>query len=515
MGGNLHKRTVETLATGLPVALFALFCMTTFFTATSLRGQQEKKEPPPGGPQPPAKTGTNEQDSTKKQPTSSSTSNVTDETKALLTSPDARLVAVFKCASFQTPKEKDKKLVRDSTGCPLETPVEFDTTARSKRLADVLAKTVSQPLKDGQNRDTDLAKAIAKLMSLSYRGERLFRDKDSYALVHLVDRQGAVGQARDAADETRAEAKKTTKSDAGKKHEPLDRWILARRTRKGITLSEQRRLMGAKAMQVIFVHVNATVLPKQEPIDVYGDISYRAVIKERLPLNLSHLLGLLQVIAGLQASAEEKPVAFMGFGPLDEVGVPSDVTVFAVEPDQAQSLAIIGQPGKFDNEGNYWWDVSVAVPVNKLSLLDYSEQDKAFLPETINKQSVYGLVNVFWPMDLKSNTWRSYLPRAAGGLGLTGRPGETLFIGGTWGIPQLQFFVGSAFANHRYLPPGADPSNGASYKQRYSSRLTYGINIPVVSAIKKLTSKKDDGSTAGGTGATGGTGGDKGGGKKQ
>jgi hypothetical protein len=53
----------------------------------------------------------------------------------------------------------------------------------------------------------------------------------------------------------------------------------------------------------------------------------------------------------------------------------------------------------------------------------------------------------------------------------------------------LQFFVGSGFANHNVLKAGADPSVATNYSQRYSSRLTYGINIPVLSAIKQLAAK--------------------------
>jgi hypothetical protein len=103
---------------------------------------------------------------------------------------------------------------------------------------------------------------------------------------------------------------------------------------------------------------------------------------------------------------------------------------------------------------------------------------------------VYGLVNVYpFPVDIKEGNMRWLVPRIIGGLGLTGRPGENFLIGGAWGIPQLQFFVGSGFANQRVPRAGANPASGDNFEQRYASRLTYGINVPVFSALKKLATK--------------------------
>jgi hypothetical protein len=66
--------------------------------------------------------------------------------------------------------------------------------------------------------------------------------------------------------------------------------------------------------------------------------------------------------------------------------------------------------------------------------------------------------------------------------------------GGAWGLPQLQCFVGSGFAAHREPKPGTDSTSGMDFTQKYSSRLTYGINIPVLSALKKMSSAaKGDG----------------------
>jgi hypothetical protein len=214
------------------------------------------------------------------------------------------------------------------------------------------------------------------------------------------------------------------------------------------------------------------------------------VIEPKLAANVERLLSVFKLAGALQtkaSSAEERTVGYMGFGLLHNVAVPSDVSVFGVAPNGSAAPSLIATPRKYDNEGKSLWDISVAVPLNKISLVEYSEENRTYFPKQINKQSVYALFNIYpWPVDIKNGTLRYILPRAIAGLGLTGRPGETFLVGGSWGFRELQFFVGSGFANHRTLTSGADPSNPLSYQQRYSSRLTYGLNIPVAAAIKKV-----------------------------
>lgn len=326
-----------------------------------------------------------------------------------------------------------------------------------------------------------LAKAVASLMGSSVTtagGTTPIWDRQhvKYPLVHLVKY-----------------SKGTT--------EPVvhDKWIQATAGKNGIIeLNDSLHIPGVRSIALVFIHLDAplsgTTRDKAAVTAQYGNISYRAVIAKKLPVNLQNLIALLKLAAGsLEAeSAAPAPVSFVGFGVMTNVDVPSDVTVFGVRLSDQSKL--IGQSQKYDNEGKYWWDVSVAVPVNKITLLDYSSDNGGvFTPKTINKQSVYGVVNLYpVPVDLKYGNARWLMPRALLGIGLTGRPGENFMVGGAWGFPQLQFFVGSAFANHQVLPAGADPKSGASYTQGYASRLTFGINVPVLAAIKKLASAKDD-----------------------
>jgi hypothetical protein len=69
------------------------------------------------------------------------------------------------------------------------------------------------------------------------------------------------------------------------------------------------------------------------------------------------------------------------------------------------------------------------------------------------------------------------------GVGITGTLGHNFMVGGSLGASFLQFFVGSEFARREM----ALESGGV--EKHYRSHLTYGINIPVLSALQKLKAK--------------------------
>jgi len=371
-----------------------------------------------------------------------------------------------------------------------------DDSCLNKTLLDPIAKNFNAALLGPDGKDSSgLAKAVKAFLDAPIQapdGSKTVWDRKAakYALVHLV------------------------KYDAkGAAH---DKWLLATAGKSSVELSESLHIPGAHTIALVFVHLNEVVNvadPKNIKVDEVlpqvSNISYRAIVEKKLPINVQNLLALLRLSAGiLQDKTVQAPVGVVGFGVITHVAVPSDVTVFGVRLSDTSSK-LIGQSQKYDNEGKYWWDASVAVPVNKLTLLDYSSDNGGlFTPKTINKQSIYGIINLYPDLvDLKYGNRRWLLPRAIAGIGLTGRPGENFIFGGAWGIQQLQFFVGSAWANHRVLLPGSDPKTGSSYTQRYSSQLSFGINVPVLSAIKKMAgsgksnSGNDLASAAGGTAA--------------
>jgi hypothetical protein len=361
-------------------------------------------------------------------------------TDALLSSPDAREVPRTTC-------------VAPDTGCPL-------TTAQVAAMSNGLIG----PLQKADGTDSALSAEVKELLAQSYKDTPLWDKRAPAVAVHLVD-ESTPGKVR-------------------------DRWLLATRAGKNIDLSEGRRIYGAKTIGLVYVHFNIMAVSPAAAADAFSDLSYRVVIKKKIPDNINNLLALLKfAVAQGQAGVTAVPVSLLGFGTVTGVGVPSDVTFFGVRTG-VNKLA--GSAVQFDNEGKYWWDMSVAVPVTKLSMLDYSQDTNTVVPKQINKQSVYATFNLFpVPVDTKSGNTRFFVPRVILGIGLTGRPGENVLVGGAWGFQYLQFFAGAAFANQNVPAGSTPPASGADLTQKYKSSFAFGLNVPVVSALKQLTSSSN------------------------
>jgi len=372
-----------------------------------------------------------------------------EEPNPLLTDPDAVEVATYRCSEFDPQ-------------CPLK-PAD----------AKLMVEHFQQPLADGTGADTELATAVRAVLAAQRNTAPIWDPETKYAAVHLVDLNKTGGAVH-------------------------DRWILAARNKGKVELSTKRRLLGTHRLSVIFVYINAEA-PKadksknepQEPLvkSAYNDVSYRAVVKGKRSVAFEHLLAVLRLAGAGQADDSTVNAAFIGYGNMTNIHTPSDVSIVGV---RTAEMKVVGQTVKFDNEGKSVWDASVAVPVNKLSLLEYEEENGTFYPKQINKQSIYGVVNLYpVPVDLKEGKARWIVPRLIGGLGFTGRPGENILAGVALGLPEFQIFVGRSFTNHRVPANGQDPSNGANLKQEYDKAWSFGINVPVVSALKKMTAQTD------------------------
>ncbi|HYP08119.1 MAG TPA: hypothetical protein VER03_17940 [Bryobacteraceae bacterium] len=374
-------------------------------------------------------------------------------------------------AAIATLKAKIARLEAKPPVCPL-----------TEALSQDLKRHFHQPLMQTDGKPSPLAVALTTLLKGSFGAEPVAPPDIDDIIIHLVDRQGAAAAARSQRGEAAAEGKAAAVL--------ADAWILARRKGDGFSFTKKARIFGSRRIALVFVHLNAITAATEPAEDRYADVSYRAIVQGKLPINVSRLLGILDLAGALQSKALDRTVAYMGLGVLNDVAVPSDVTVFGVDISGTEPPRLIASPKKYDNEGKYFWDVSLAVPVNKISLVEYSEENRTYFPKQINKQSVYALINIYpWLVDIKGGRLQYILPRAVAGFGLTGRPGENFLLGGSWGIQELQFFVGSGFANQRALIPGADPNLGTSYQQRYASRLTYGLNIPIIGAVNWAKAK--------------------------
>ena len=349
-------------------------------------------------------------------------------------------------------------------------------------MSEVLADRFDDTLLTGQGASTALITTLEDLLKASYGNDAIWPVGVSYAIVHLVKFSGDTHR---------------------------DRWLLFNRSKGKVTASSDTRIMGSKRVAVVFVHLGVDVTTQKleeletegvrkvaktaiAPLDaasaLYANVEYRAIAKPKLPINIQRLLGLLKIAAGL-AQGEERLATYHGHARLRRVHrhAGSQRPHGLRRARRRHATGIWHDRSPTTTKASDFWDASVAVPINKITLLDYDEENGTFTPKVINKQSIYGVIDIYpFPVDIKAGAMRWFVPRAMVGIGMTGRPGENFLLAGAFGIKEFQVFIGSAFANQRVLKPGTDPANGENYTQRYASRLAYGINVPVLSALKKL-----------------------------
>lgn len=293
-------------------------------------------------------------------------------------------------------------------------------------------------------------------------------------------------------------------------------------------ISNSKRLYGKSSYAILYFHLQRKVGDKTAPVEDVPEgkqteaelaaqkvananaeaaagrfdfssleVRYYSIVKAKLSQSLLHLLELLKLattVATGQAAAKTKtaPVRVSYYGVGIDQGIPKtcDITALPTELIGAK-LELRGQKLVIDNEGKAFWDISVGVPATKLTALEYSETTARFDPKAVNKQTIFGLVNLFYPMDLKGQAKeRGVLRlleflhlRALAGLGVTGRPGDRLFIGGGIGIKQLQIFAGTAFVSSQVTV-------GTKLETRLRSQFSMGVNIPVGAAVRAITPAK-------------------------
>jgi hypothetical protein len=154
------------------------------------------------------------------------------------------------------------------------------------------------------------------------------------------------------------------------------------------------------------------------------------------------------------------------------------------------------------NEGLYWWDVSVGIPFKGISQVQYDSSGTGQItPRNVSKSNAYGFVVLApWKEDIVSPPSLG-IPHILVGLPLTGKVLNSPFIGfgETFNLSKLpsvgpklskvvpfgiRFYAGLV-ENKQFLPasgPGAAPPH------HWVGHLQYGIEFSVKDIANKLTS---------------------------
>ena len=151
------------------------------------------------------------------------------------------------------------------------------------------------------------------------------------------------------------------------------------------------------------------------------------------------------------------------------------------------------------DEPKAWWDVSVAVPVSKVSAVQYSSVNNTVSPATVNRQNAFAMLDIFIPEKDLVGTHYSLIPHPLVGVSMGSKPLQSWLLAGAIGFTFGELYVGANLLKQQSLTGGvaagstATPTQlTAAISKGFQPHFNVGINISVkaaFSAIKNATAK--------------------------
>lgn len=259
--------------------------------------------------------------------------------------------------------------------------------------------------------------------------------------------------------------------------------------------TDAKRLYGAKYVYFLFVHLN--VRPSSHPYTA----RYEFEITKKTPSNIEAIFLLAQLAASPGALTTEEPKNVWG-GRRVEIGLqPSDITIsprYVTDASSANRGNELANAQTFDNEGKHYWDVSLAIPIKKISELQFDSTNSTVTPSKIATTNAFGVLNLYLPsVDLKGTSY-SYIPHPIAGVALSHQPLHKILIGGAVGLHYAQLYAGALLVKQQHLAglqtgsPATSSQVASASHYEYDTQFTVGINLPVRTAIDALkkSSKK-------------------------
>jgi hypothetical protein len=312
-----------------------------------------------------------------------------------------------------------------------------------------------------------IASTLGKTFPETYRP----RDERVYVLAHILRWSNPVIPA------DKADAEQQVQHSRWYVYSNDERWTLE-------DFEKNNRVFGTSRVWLLAVHLNF-LCPDSTKAAIDACLaSYRAnyqvkvVAKKAAPLQhfaeLASLAG-LDVPSGTN-NEEPKPVRLaMWHATQLTVSNPSDLTITpSLVGKNGKKDLPLGAETKFDNEGRYWWDVGIGVPIRSVKELKPDEESGTAVPKLITKTSAFATLDLFVrPIDVKASGLRR-VPH-----GVIGLAHNAFFLGGGWGPAVANFYV--AYQWNRVETEG---------KRKYErGGWVYGVELPLVAAVIKQLSK--------------------------
>lgn len=260
--------------------------------------------------------------------------------------------------------------------------------------------------------------------------------------------------------------------------------------------TDAKRLYGAHHIYFLYVHLNRASTSKRYKA------RYEFQITKKTAANVQDVFLLAQLLAtpGPAPAAPPPPQNLWG-GRRVEIGlVPSDIQIdprYVTDTSVSNRGDELSKAETFNNEGNHYWDVSVAVPLKKISDLKFDSTNGTVTPSKISTTNAFGLLDVYLPpVDLAGKSY-NYIPHPIAGVALTGQPLHKVLVGGAIGLHYAEFYAGALFVKQQQLTglqtgsPATPPQVAAASHFSYKTQFNVGINLPVRAMIDALKNTKN------------------------
>ncbi|HMD69832.1 MAG TPA: hypothetical protein VKF41_00730 [Bryobacteraceae bacterium] len=282
---------------------------------------------------------------------------------------------------------------------------------------------------------------------------------------------------------------------AGAKTQDVDKenWYVYNNGRKwdDAAYGTNNRIFGRKSVYLLYLHFNRGA-------DLDYHMRDELVATSKTPAFLDHLVSLGQIWgigaagAGGPSSTATDVWGMVSF-PIDYV--PSDLSFAPMVLDAADGHVVSSLTAKkFDNEGKYHTDFSVAVPITKISDFKYTDTAGTLAPAKYDKQRMLAAFDYHpWAFDVKGTGFDIH-PYLMTGVGLGSQPLQRALFAVGWGPAYANFYAG-ALLNTRHVAPGvacgknppATSPAGTTVGTQSCVQFTFGINVgagAVVTALK-------------------------------
>jgi hypothetical protein len=235
----------------------------------------------------------------------------------------------------------------------------------------------------------------------------------------------------------------------------------------------------------LYIHLNKADANDYQPL-------YKFDVDKKTPAYIAHFLGLTGLfsadaqgsVKALAIVAAADPSNWWGVSTMTLQYKTSDITASA-KLTRPAAVEDVGDPQKFDNEGKYFVDFSVGVPVRKISQLNFDSTNNTVTAKKVDKTDILALVNLYpRPVDIKSNNV-NIVPHFVGGVAIDKQPLHKIFVGAGVGPLVANFYIGALFVKQDQLSSlkAGDTATSSQLnndlRRRYKAQIAFGLNVLV------------------------------------